>query len=85
MPGMPELLVILFIVLLIFGGSKLPQLADALGRSVKNFKRAAAGNDELEVGKKKEVEKLPAAAAERATDEAEDAEVESTPAKKKKS
>jgi sec-independent protein translocase protein TatA len=38
MPGGPELIIILFVVLLIFGGSKLPQLAKALGQSKRAFK-----------------------------------------------
>ena len=38
--GMGELVVILLIVLLIFGASKLPQIAQALGKSVKEFKKA---------------------------------------------
>ena len=41
MPGMGELIVILLIVLVIFGANKLPQIGDALGRSIKNFKRAS--------------------------------------------
>lgn len=60
MPGVPELLVILLIVLLIFGAGKLPQIGDSLGRAIKNFKRAASGNEELEVGKRKEVDKISA-------------------------
>ena len=36
--GMPELLIILFIVILIFGANRLPQLATGLGKSIKNFK-----------------------------------------------
>jgi sec-independent protein translocase protein TatA len=48
MPGMGELIVILVIVLVIFGANKLPQIGDALGRSIKNFKRASnvEGEDE---------------------------------------
>ncbi|MBL7071673.1 MAG: twin-arginine translocase TatA/TatE family subunit [Candidatus Omnitrophica bacterium] len=38
--GMGELLVILLIVLLLFGASKLPEIARALGKSVKEFKKA---------------------------------------------
>ena len=53
--GMGELLIILVIVLLVFGATKLPQIGDALGRSIKNFKRAQAGSDELEVSKKSEL------------------------------
>ena len=54
--GMGELIVLLLIVVLVFGAGKLPQIGDALGRSIKNFKRAAAGNDEIDVTpKKKEI------------------------------
>ena len=38
---LPELLVILFIVLLIFGANRLPDLAKGIGKSIKNFKEAA--------------------------------------------
>ncbi len=88
MPSVPELLIILLIVLLIFGAGKLPAIGDALGRSIKNFKRAASGNDEIEVGKKKELEtkkraELKGAAADSdEDDEVEEAEV--VQAKKKK-
>jgi sec-independent protein translocase protein TatA len=37
--GAPELLIILLIIMLIFGGSKLPKLARSLGESSKEFKR----------------------------------------------
>ncbi len=36
--GLPELLIILFIVMLIFGANRLPSLARGLGSSLKNFK-----------------------------------------------
>lgn len=52
MPGMGELLIILLIVLVVFGASKLPQIGHGLGSAIKNFKRAAAGDDEIEVSKK---------------------------------
>jgi sec-independent protein translocase protein TatA len=52
---MGELLIILVIVLLIFGAGKLPAIGDALGRSIKNFKRGASGEGEIEVSKKPEV------------------------------
>ena len=41
MPSLPELLVILFIVLVVFGSSRLPPIGDALGRAV----RRLLGND----------------------------------------
>ncbi len=46
---LPELLVILVIVVLIFGAGKLPQLGDALGRGIRNFKKAT-GNEEPQAG-----------------------------------
>ena len=39
--GGPELMIILVIILLMFGGSKLPQLARGLGDSVREFKKAS--------------------------------------------
>lgn len=45
--GLPEMLVILFIVLLIFGANRLPELAKGVGKSIKNFKDATKeGADE---------------------------------------
>jgi sec-independent protein translocase protein TatA len=38
---LPELLVILFIVILIFGANRLPDLAKGIGKSIKNFKEAS--------------------------------------------
>lgn len=46
MLGAQELLVVLGILLLIFGGTRLPQLAKGLGTSIREFKRGAAGLDE---------------------------------------
>jgi sec-independent protein translocase protein TatA len=48
MPGMGELVIILLIVLVVFGANKLPGIGDALGRSIKNFKRSSKveGDDE---------------------------------------
>ena len=44
--GMPEMLLLLGVVLLVFGGSRLPQLAKGLGSSIREFKKGAAGMDE---------------------------------------
>jgi sec-independent protein translocase protein TatA len=46
MPGMGELIVILLIVLVVFGASKLPGIGDALGRSIRNFKKASNVDDD---------------------------------------
>ena len=40
--GIGELLIILLIVVVIFGATRLPQLGKALGETVKNFKKGAA-------------------------------------------
>jgi len=40
MPSMPELLVILVIIVLLFGAKKIPDLAKGLGSGIKNFKNA---------------------------------------------
>jgi len=37
--GMPELIIILVIVLVIFGASRLPQLGEGLGKAIKGFKK----------------------------------------------
>ena len=44
--GPTELLLILLIVLVLFGSSKLPQLAKGLGESIKEFKKAAKSEDD---------------------------------------
>jgi len=41
--GGPELMMIMFIILLLFGANKLPELAKGLGKSVREFKKAASG------------------------------------------
>jgi sec-independent protein translocase protein TatA len=46
--GMGEMLVILVVALLIFGPNKLPQLGDALGKGIRNFKKAA--NEDNSIG-----------------------------------
>ena len=38
--GLPELLVILVVAVLLFGGKKIPELAKGLGEGIKNFKGA---------------------------------------------
>jgi sec-independent protein translocase protein TatA len=60
--GMPELLIILVIILIIFGAGKLPEIGRGLGRGIKNFKQATSEKPE-EIpadtsDNEKEVEKL---------------------------
>ncbi len=44
--GMGELVVVLLIVVLMFGGKKLPQLGSSLGESIKNFKKGMKDGDD---------------------------------------
>ena len=50
--GMPELIIILVIVLIIFGAGKLPEIGSGMGKAIKNFKGATSEDD------KKEPEKI---------------------------
>ncbi len=52
--GMPELIVILVIVLVVFGAGRLPEIGGALGKSIRNFKKASEGKDEIEIKPKNE-------------------------------
>ena len=47
MPSGPELLVIIFVILLLFGAKKLPELAQGLGKGIREFKKATRGDDEV--------------------------------------
>ena len=51
--GAGEWVLILLVILVVFGASKLPQLGDGLGRAIKNFKRAVTSANEIEVSPKK--------------------------------
>ena len=47
--GLPELIVILMILLLVFGASRLPQIGESLGRSMRSIKRGIVSDDQIEV------------------------------------
>jgi sec-independent protein translocase protein TatA len=44
--GIPELVIILFIVILIFGANRLPEIGRGIGKSIKNFKEATKEGEE---------------------------------------
>ena len=44
--GIPELLIAAIIALLVFGPSKLPEIAKGLGKAIRNFRNSANGHDE---------------------------------------
>jgi sec-independent protein translocase protein TatA len=47
--GFGELVLILIIVVVVFGATKLPQLGDGLGKAIKNFKRGISAANEIDV------------------------------------
>ena len=47
--GMGELLVVLLILVLMFGATKLPAIATGMGKAIKNFKRGIDTDDEIDV------------------------------------
>lgn len=49
--GVPELLILLGIIVLIFGASKLPQLGSGIGQGIRNFKKAMKEPDAIDVTK----------------------------------
>ena len=44
--GVPELLIILVIILVIFGAGKLPKIGEGLGKGISNFKKSIKENEE---------------------------------------
>jgi sec-independent protein translocase protein TatA len=46
--GLPELLVILGVAVLLFGGKKIPEVAKGLGEGIRNFKSALKGEEKAE-------------------------------------
>ena len=54
--GLTELIIILGIVLLVFGGRKLPELSRGLGLSIRNFKKGLHEPEAIDITPKKEGE-----------------------------
>ncbi len=47
--GVPELLIILVIVVLLFGAGKLPQIGSGLGEGIRNFRKSMKEKNEIDV------------------------------------
>lgn len=54
--GIPELLIILVIIIVIFGASRLPQIGEGVGKGIKNFRSAVKEPPEIDVTPSKEGE-----------------------------
>jgi len=59
--GFTELILILFIVLIIFGAGKLPQLGEGIGKAIKGFKKSAHEADGIEAEAQAQAQKMAAA------------------------
>ena len=57
--GMGELVMILVIVTVVFGATKLPALGDGLGKAIKNFKRSIDTSDDPPDGTKGKIDSPP--------------------------
>ena len=44
--GIPELLIILFVIMLIFGAKRLPEIGASLGKGIRSFKGSVTGEDD---------------------------------------
>lgn len=53
--GVQELLIVLVIILVLFGASRLPEIGRGIGQAIKNFKKATSEPDEIDVTPKKDV------------------------------
>ena len=53
MPGPFEILVIFLVILLLFGGKKIPEVGKALGEGIREFKKALQGKSDSDQGEKK--------------------------------
>jgi sec-independent protein translocase protein TatA len=53
--GVQELVIILMIVLVLFGATRLPQIGRGIGEAIKNFKKATSEPDEIDVTPKKPI------------------------------
>jgi sec-independent protein translocase protein TatA len=49
--GMPELIIILVIILIIFGAGKLPEIGAGMGKAIRNFKKATSDADKKDPDK----------------------------------
>lgn len=59
MPSMPELLIVLAIVVLLFGAKKIPDLAKGMGKGIKDFKKAIKDDEPTEIASKEENKETP--------------------------
>jgi len=54
--GLQELIIILVIVMILFGAKRLPELADGMGKAIRNFKKASIEDNDINVTPKANLE-----------------------------
>lgn len=54
--GIPELLVVLVIVLILFGGKKLPELSRSIGEAIRELRRGIVGDDSTKISTPKKAQ-----------------------------
>ena len=54
--GMPELVIILVIIVIIFGAGKLPEIGSGLGKGIKNFKKATKDEEKEKIEEEEKVD-----------------------------
>ena len=54
--GMPELIIILVIILIIFGAGKIPQIGEGLGKMIRNFRTSTKDQEEIDAPPKQSEE-----------------------------
>lgn len=55
--GMQELIIILVIVIVLFGATRLPELGKGIGQAIRNFKKGVSEPEEIDVTPKKDTSK----------------------------
>jgi sec-independent protein translocase protein TatA len=59
--GLGEFILILAVLVLVFGGGKLPELGNSLGKAIRSFRRASSTNEDIQVLPKADATKEPPA------------------------
>ncbi len=52
-----EGLIVIFVIVLIMGATRLPQIGDGLGRAIRNFKKGLKGDNEIDITPPKQIER----------------------------
>ena len=57
--GIPELLIIVLIIVILFGARRIPELAKGLGEGIRNFKAGMHGDDQPKIEARKDGDRIP--------------------------